>query len=356
MVESIKSVPPEWGKHQGTWMSWPFGDDIWFDRLAEVRREYGALVRTILEFEPVRLVVKDSECRESIQKHLGDLPRLSLFSSDLDDVWIRDNGPIFTERYFRDQLPMVPDQKDGRELVATCWGFNAWGGKYPFAKDRLIPEKVARWSGKPSVVVPMILEGGSLDHNGENVCLTTKQCLMSQTRNPNLSMEQIQEVLREHLGVQSVIWLNEGLEGDHTDGHVDTITRFVDSQTIVHSMAHDPADPNWAYMEENMQILQQHSLNRVANGLPPFKIVPLPLPQKKRYLPDGTRMAPSYANFYVANGVVVVPQYGDPQDTVALGILKSCFSRHKVIGLSSEAIILGGGSFHCLTQQEPSLL
>ncbi len=332
-------------------MSWPFGDDIWFDRLADVRKEYAALVRTILKFEPVHLLVKDALCRESIEQHLGSPPGLTLFATDLDDVWIRDNGPIFTI-----QSPGDSSQSRSAKLVASCWEFNAWGEKYPFSKDRLVPEKVARWSGKPLALGPMVLEGGSLDHNGSNIGITTKQCLLSPTRNPGLSPEQIEKILREHLGVQELIWLNQGLEGDHTDGHVDTITRFVDGSTIVHSMAHDREDPNWEFMSENFAILKQDGLERASAGKATFRIVPLPLPQKKRYLEDGTRLAPSYANFYIVNGAVVVPQYGDPQDAAALSILKDCFPRHQVLGLSSEAIILGGGSFHCLTQQQPAVL
>ncbi len=329
------TYPPEWAPHESTWMSWPFDDDMWFGHLKDVRLEYQALVEAISEVEHVHLVVRDEEARASALSHLGKRQNITLHSRPLDDVWMRDNGPIFV--------------RTAQGIALTDWKFNAWGEKYDWLKDNEIPKYVAEYLNMPSIRIDCIMEGGSLEVNGNGLLITTEQCLLSPKRNPKLEKKDIEEILGKYLGVKETIWLKEGLEGDHTDGHIDTITRFASDSVVLTSVCFDQSDRNYRTMTDNLQVLQSY---RTKEGLS-LNVVELPLPKNKLYLPDGLRLPPTYANFYIANGLVIVPQYNDPSDQKALGIIKEVFPTRKVIGLKSRAIINGGGSFHCLTQQQP---
>lgn len=340
------AMPPEWALHSATWMSWPFDDEMWHGHLREVRREYAQFVRKLSQFEPVHLLVRDAEARASASEALQGVQRVQMHELPLDDVWLRDNGPIFVTR---------PEKAEGGSSVLppvamVNWEFNAWGDKYDWSQDNEAPEAISRILDLPYFENAMIMEGGSLDINGEGVCLTTEQCLLSPKRNPHASRADIEKALYDFLGQKQIVWLKLGLEGDHTDGHIDTITRFASADTVLHSSCLDRSDINWQRMEENKEILQGV---RLADGRS-LKVIDLPLPQKRLELADGTRLPPTYANFYIANGAVLVPQYGDPQDEAALSILRQAFPRHQVIGLASRYIITGGGSFHCLTQQQPA--
>jgi agmatine deiminase len=193
------------------------------------------------------------------------------------------------------------------------------------------------------------MEGGSLDVNGNGVALTTKQCLLSKMRNPNLTQIDIEQYLKSYLGINKLIWLENGLEGDHTDGHIDTIVRFVNANTIVYSIAEDQNDLNYVTMKQNLEILKKAT--DVSGNF--FNLVPLILPKNKMKI-EGKRLPCTYANFYIGNGFVVVPTYDDPNDANALKTLETVFPEHKVIGLKSKYIISGGGSFHCVTQQQPA--
>jgi agmatine deiminase len=255
---------------------------------------------------------------------------------NLNDVWFRDNGPIFVT---------------GPSGVAlTDWRFNAWGGKYaPWDDDDRAPAAVARTLGMRRFAVPVVMEGGSLDVNGEGVCLTTRSSLLEPNRNPGMSEAELEAVLAEYLGVRRVVWLQEGLEGDHTDGHVDTFARFTDDRTIVCSVEEDEDDPNHASMARNLADLRA----LVNEQGTPYRVVPLPLPRRRMEL-EGKRLPLTYANFYVGNGFVVVPTYDDPNDATALSILRPVFPGRAVIGLPAAHLITGGGAFHCVTQQQPS--
>ncbi len=335
------SVPPEWSPHAATWTSWPFDDALWEGQLAAVRDEFTALVATVARFEPVVLNVRDEETEADARTRLGahnaPLDNITFHRVLLNDVWFRDNGPIFV-------------RNTAGEVALTDWGFNAWGKKYaPWDNDDRAPEKVAKTLAMKRFTVPVVMEGGSLELNGQGVLLTTQSCLLSQQRNPNLSETDLEAVLRANLGVRHVVWLAGGLEGDHTDGHIDTIVRFTDDQTIVCAVAEDKEDANFGPMQRNLTHLK--SLHDHEGE--PYTVIELPLPKKRRDF-AGVRLAPSYANFYVGNGFVVVPQYGDDNDALALEILTPLFPGREVIELSSRALITGGGSFHCVTQQQPA--
>lgn len=333
-------MPAEWARHTATWMSWPFDEEMWHGKLDEVRTEYSQFVKTIARFEPVHLLVRDAEARATASSMLKGVDNVTLHEVPLDDVWLRDNGPIF----------VLPQSRSGG-LRATNWEFNSWGEKYEWALDNQVPPFITSKTATPRYDISVVMEGGSLDVNGKGVCLTTRQCLLDEMRNPIMCRKDIEKVLRDFLGINQVIWLNLGLEGDHTDGHVDTITRFVDEETILTSVTGDTNDVNYERMQENLTILRAA---RTPDGNP-FRVIELPLPTKRLELSDGKRLPSTYANFYICNGAVIVPQYGDPMDERALKIIAECFPGRETIGLKSRYIITGGGSFHCLTQQQPAI-
>ena len=334
-------MPPEWAPHAATWTSWPFDDALWEGQLEAVRDEFAELVATIARYEPVYLNVRDkgaeADARARLEALGAPLENVTFHHVPLNDVWFRDNGPLFV-------------QNAQGQVALTDWGFNAWGGKYaPWDDDDRAPAAVARTLGMKRFTLPVIMEGGSLELNSRGVCLTTRSCLLSQQRNPELGETDLEDVLELALGVKHLVWLAEGLEGDHTDGHIDTIVRFTDDRTIVCVVAEEEADANYEPMQRNLTLLK--SL-RDHEG-EPFNVIELPLP-KDRLDFGGVRLPPTYANFYVGNGFVVVPQYGDDNDARALSILTPLFPGRAVIGLPSRALITGGGSFHCVTQQQPA--
>ena len=361
------AMPPEWAPHAATWTSWPFDDELWVGHLDGVRREFADLVATIARFEPVILNVRDheaeSDARTRLAAAVGHLPgggsgaeaggenttavldNITFNRLQLNDVWFRDNGPLFVQENIRDGSS---DGVPGR-VAATDWGFNAWGMKYsPWDDDDRAPAAVAARLGMRRFAVPAIMEGGSLEINGRGVCLTTRSCLLEPNRNPDLSADEIEQLLRDYLGITQLIWLEDGLEGDHTDGHIDTIVRFSDDDTIICSVEPRQDDPNHATMARNFEQLQGL---RTRSG-EPYRIVELPLPLRRMEL-EGQRLPPTYANFYLGNGFVVVPQYDDANDALALDILRPLFPGREVIGLRASSLITGGGAFHCVTQQQP---
>ena len=331
------AMPPEWEPHAATWMSWPSDDELWFGHLAPVRAEFADLIRTVARYEPVHLLVRDDESETDARTRLGAAD-VTYHRVPLNDVWLRDNGPLFVRR----------GEGEGTQVSLVNWRFNAWGGKFHAEQDDRVPEYVAGYLGMAHWDRPEVLEGGALEVGGGGVALTTRSCLLTPTRNPGLGEEAYAALLRDTLGVEALHWLGEGLENDHTDGHIDTITRFTGPGTIVTSVEPDPHDPNHGPMTANLERLR----GLRAPGGEAFEIVELPLPAHRLEGAEG-RLPPTYANFYIGNRFVVVPQYGDPRDEEALELLRPLFPGRDVIGLSSRAIIEGGGSFHCVTQQQP---
>jgi agmatine deiminase len=325
-------MPAEWQPHESTWMAWPHDDEQWIGMLEPVRREFTTLVSTIARFEPVNLLVADDESERDARERLS-AAAVRLYRVPHQDVWLRDSGPIFVART--------------EDLLLVDWEFNGWGGKYPAALDNQIPTHIARLLGSGPLYQPgIVMEGGSLEVNGQGLALTTKQCLLAPTRNPRLGQRAIESALEQYLGIREVEWLAEGLEGDHTDGHIDTITRFIDERTIVTSICEDTSDPNHVALADNLERL------RVMADRRGFRLVELPIPTGRVEF-EGERLPLTYANFYVVNGGVVVPVYGKAEDARALEVLRPLFPNREVVPIASTALITGGGSFHCVTQQQP---
>ncbi len=341
------AMPAEWTPHAATWTAWPYDDEKWLGYLEPVRQEFAAFVNTLARFEPVRLLVNDEESEQDARARLSG--SIQFHRIPHDDLWLRDSGAIFVTR-----PPQSPDPFSSRwekggavklpSVAPINWEFNGWGGKYSAEQDNQLPVRMAGILGAQLFHAGIVLEGGALEVNGQGVGITTRQCLLAPSRNPGLNEEELEGYLSRYLGIDHLVWLGEGLEGDHTDGHVDTITRFTSLTTIVTAVCPDQDDPNHRPLQENLEILR---------SLGVFLVVELPLPRNPVWLDAQTRLPLTYANFYIANGVVLVPTYGDPNDARALEILRPLFPGREVIGLSSRALITGGGSFHCATQQQP---
>jgi agmatine deiminase len=338
-MSAFYHMPAEWSSHAATWCAWPYDDIYWRGQLNGVRDELAVFFAAIASVEPLNLLVHDGEteadARSRLQLINAPLDAITFHRLPYNDIWLRDSGPTFVTA------------ETGP--IGINWQFNAWGDKFPWDLDNEIAPQIIGLVGADREDVDIVMEGGSLEVNGEGTLLTTRQCLLSPMRNPNLSEADLTIVLMKTLGVHQVIWLDEGLEGDHTDGHIDTITRFIDAQTIVTSICTDPTDTNFKPMQANLNHLRSV---RDDQGQP-VRIVELPLPQLRREF-DGDRLAMSYANFYIANDRVIVPLYDDPNDAKAVQILQDCFPDREVIGLMSKALVTGGGSFHCITQQQPA--
>jgi len=333
-------MPAEWRPHAATWTSWPADDALWEGFLDAVRGEFTGLVTTLSRFEPVVVNVTGEEAEADARRRLeladAEMARVRFHRVPLDDAWFRDNGPTFVV--------------DGYGRVAlTDWRFNAWGGKYAFERDDRAPAAVADHLGMRRFAFDVVLEGGAIEVNDEGVLLTTRSCLLTPTRNPQLDEADHEALLRAGLGIRHVVWLDDGLEGDHTDGHVDTIARFAGDRTIVCAVTDDATDTNYEPTQRNLATLR--GLTTVDGA--PYRVVELPLPKARISLGD-RRLAASYVNWYVADGVVVVPTYGDEHDERALEIVRPLFPGRAVVGLPAQALITGGGAWHCVTQQQPS--
>ena len=262
----------------------------------------------------------------------------SFTTTPTNDAWCRDHGPIFVNR---------SDAEDGEQAIVN-WGYNAWGGKYPpFDLDDRVPSRIGSEYDLEVVTPGMILEGGSIDVNGEGSLLTTEQCLLHPNRNPSLDRAEIERRLRDNLGVRNILWLGEGIVGDDTDGHVDDITRFVAADTIVTALEDDPNDSNYGPLQANLTRLKKM---RDQSGKP-FNLMTLPMPAPVVH--DGVRLPASYANFYVGNEVVLIPGYDSERDSLAAAILQDCFPTRRIAVVDCTELVWGLGAFHCLTQQWP---
>jgi agmatine deiminase len=334
-------MPAEWERHEAVWLAWPHNSET-FPRHSEVEDAYVAFIQAIHTSERVDLLVPGPVIHRKVRfrlKEAGvDLAKVVLHTMDYRDVWIRDYGPTFVVNRAMHRTAMVK------------WEFNAWGGKYEdLAADIKIPLQMNRRLEMPVFSPGIILEGGSIDANGRGTILTSRQCLLNPNRNPTLSPEEIEELLKEYLGAVAVIWLNDGIVGDDTDGHIDDIARFVSPSTIVCAYEEDPADPNHAPLRENYEILRD-ALDQDGN---PFTVVKLPMPAP--VIVGDQRYPASYTNFYIGNTTVVVPLFSDPRDQEALGILTKLFEGRTVTGVDARAMVEGFGTFHCATQQHPGV-
>lgn len=337
-------MPAEWEPHRATYMTWPHNLETWPGKFDPVPAQYAAVVAGLSHFETMRVLVKDAaaadQARTLLQNADARLDRVEFLTFQTNDSWIRDYGPIFVVR---------DDPSGARTQLALDWKFNSWGEKYgPYELDDVIPRRLAAHFGFDSLEVPIVMEGGSLDVNGAGSLLTTESCLLNPNRNAGLSREEIEEYLRVYLGVSNILWLGDGIAGDDTDGHVDDLARFVSRDTIVTVVEDDPADDNYRPLAENLERLREM---RDQDGRP-FRIETLPMPPAFHH--EGQRLPASYANFYVANGAVMVPIFGCPSDERALAVLSRLFPGRKVLGFPCLDLVWGLGTIHCLSQQHPA--
>jgi agmatine deiminase len=337
-------MPAEWESHQGTWLTWPRSDGISFpDQYETIPPILARFITELTRVEEVYINVWNAEMEAWVRRMLTDLHtplgRVFFHHFPSYEPWCRDHGPVF----------LVRDLGGQHERAVVDWGYNAWGAKYPpYDLDDAVPQHVAKLRGLPLFSPPMILEGGSIEVNGAGTLLTTESCLLNPNRNPNLSKSEIEQHLRDFLGVTKILWLGEGIAGDDTDGHIDTLARFVNPTTIVIGVEEDIQDANYHYLQENWRLLRmcRDQDERL------FRVVKLPMPGMIEH--HGQRLPATYMNFYIANGLVIVPTFGRPSDGKALEILRKEMPDHNVVGLDSLALIWGLGSFHCLSQQEPA--
>jgi agmatine deiminase len=338
-------MPAEWEPHAATWLAWPHERTDWPGKFATIPWVYGEVVRQLARGERVRILVADAQTERSASRLLAragaDLAQVDFHRVPTDRSWTRDFCPLFVRR-------------DDGDVALTNWRFNGWA-KYPnWKRDDAVPDRLARslarrqW--KPCLGARrIVLEGGSIDVNGRGTLLTTEECLLDsvQARNPGMSRAEIEAVLGEYLGIRKVLWLGRGIAGDDTHGHVDDLARFVAPSTVVTASEEDPTDVNYEPLRENRERLA--SMTDQEGGA--LRVVTLPMPAPVVF--DGQRLPASYANFYIANAVVLVPTFNDPRDREALGTLATLFPTRQVVGIHAVDLVLGLGTLHCMTQQEP---
>jgi agmatine deiminase len=342
-----RRMPAEWEAHAATWLSWPHDRDTWPGVFDRVPAAWGAMARALRADEEVRILSRDERMDLEIRAALeGDLAGVRLVRVPTADVWVRDYGPIFV---FEEEGASAASAAAGAEkLVITDWIFNAWGGKYPWmCADSAVPRRLGELFGFPVVEVGTVLEGGSIDVDGEGTLLTTESCLLAPTRNPGLDRAGIERRLREFLGARAVVWLGEGIAGDDTDGHVDDLCRFVAPGRVVTAVERDARDENHRPLAENRERLQGV---RDAAGRR-LEVVELPMPPPLFH--DGARSPASYANFYIGTGSVLVPTFACERDAEALGILADLFPGRRVLGIDCRDVVAGLGAIHCVTREEP---
>jgi len=336
-------MPAEWAPHRGTWLSWPHNEATWPGRFEPVPGIFAAMVRELARGEDVHINVTGPNMEENVRALLAqqqaDLGRVRFHHNPTNDAWCRDHGPIFLER-----------SVDGRpEQAIVDWDYNAWGGKYPpYDLDDVVPTRIAKELGLRVFHPGIVLEGGSIDVNGRGTLLTTEACLLNPNRNPALTRVQIEQYLCDYLGVSRILWLGDGIVGDDTDGHVDDLTRFVNSTTVVTVVEDDPADENYEPLQENLQRLRSMK-DQDGAGLR-VELLPMPRP----LFHDGQRLPASYANFYIANGLVLLPGYDPGRDGQARATLEHLFPDRRVVVIDCTDLVWGLGAFHCVTQQWPA--
>jgi agmatine deiminase len=337
-------MPAEWEPHAATWLAWPHNEETWPQRLAQVEGIYLQMMAALLPHERVHLLVNDNATANRVAQQVAapvsHVNQLVLHRCPTVDAWLRDSGPTFL-------TPTHTGMSPATALVD--WQFNAWGNKYPeLISDNQLPRRLAELLALQRFDPGIILEGGSIDVNGLGSCLTTEQCLRNPNRNPHLSQADIERYLHDYLAVRHVIWLGEGIAGDDTDGHVDDVARFVNPTTVVCALTDDPLDINYTVLQENFRRLQAAT----DQDGHPLQVIPLPMPGP--LWADDDPLPASYANFYIANGVVLVPTYQHCNDQLALDVLQRLFPQRQIIGIPCESLVWGLGAIHCVTQQQPA--
>ncbi len=340
MTQATVQQPAEWERHSACWLAWPSHGHLWQENLAPAQAELAALCVAIAEQggEALELLVQDAAAEAQARAALAPvLEKVRFHQVPVGDIWLRDTAPIFV-------------REGAGALGAACFRFNGWGGKYVLPGDDQVAGRVAALSGAPKRVHDWILEGGSIEADGEGTLLTTRQCLLNPNRNPGLDEAALEAALRRDLGAEKVLWLDEGLLNDHTDGHIDTLARFVAPGVVVCMESREAGDPNAATLD---RLAADLAASTDARGRR-LRVVRIPSPGV--LLDDeGEPMPASYVNFYLGNRSVVVPTYGTPFDEAAVAALAALFPGRRVVGRSARAILSGGGAFHCITQQQPEV-
>ena len=323
-------MPAEWEPHEATWLAWPHEKSDWPGKFEPIPWLYGEIVRHLARVERVRIITEqESMVRRILRKCGANLAAVEFFDYPTNRSWTRDFCPLFVKN---------------RGIAMTHWRFTGWAKYENFAHDAAIPELIARDLGLECIETGLVLEGGAIDVNGAGRLLTTEECLLSevQARNPGLSRRALEAALKKFLGASEVIWLNRGIAGDDTHGHVDDIARFTAVDTVVAAVEPDRSDLNHEPLRENLARLKSRG---------DLRVVALPMPEPVYFA--GQRLPASYANFYIANGLVLVPVFGDKSDSVAVNTLARLFPDRQVIGIYARDLVLGLGTLHCLTQQQP---
>ncbi|MEP6849082.1 MAG: agmatine deiminase family protein [Acidobacteriota bacterium] len=339
-------MPAEWEPHEAIWLGWPHNASDWPGKIAAIHFVYCEIVRNIVRSEKARILVNDERHEAKARKYLTQagvgVDNVDFFRIPTNRGWTRDTGPIFV--------------RSGKETAVAGFKFNAWTKYEDHNLDTRIAEKLAKKLKKNYLPVshndkPFVLEGGAIDVNGRGTLITTEECLLDekvQVRNPGVSRKEYEKVLKKSLGAKNVLWLNKGIAGDDTHGHVDDLCRFVNERTVVLCRESDPNDANYKLLEENRERAESFKLENGAKLSVEF--LPMPSPVVYR----GQRLPASYANFLITNSSVLVPTFNDPNDRVALGILAELFPARTVTGIHAGDLVWGLGTLHCLSQQQPS--
>ena len=333
--------PAEFHPHIATWLSWPHKEASWPGKINTIYPYYSQFVKYLAESELVRINVNDAAMKAFAEGHLRNagvnMTQVEFYIHPTNDAWCRDHGPAFLINPNAEQKKVVVD-----------WNYNAWGGKYPpFDQDDVIPTHIGRHFNLPVYYPGIIMEGGSVEFNGKGALLTSTCCLLNENRNPHLDREQLETYLSDFYGVDQVLWVDEGIVGDDTDGHIDDTIRFVNEDTVLTVVESNKEDENYELLQQNLRQLKQM---RLLNGKQ-LNVIELPMPDA--VIHEDQRLPASYANFYISNKHVIVPTYRCQNDDKALQIIAESFKDRDVVGIDSTEIIWGLGSFHCLSQQEP---
>lgn len=340
-------LPAEWETHEATWIGWPFNKEDWPGKFSPIPYVFAEIVKKLVEGEQVYIIIRDEKHKKSainILRKVGvDLSQIILVEQKTDRNWLRDSSSFF-----------VKDQNQKVQLVR--FQFNAWAKYKNFKLDQKIPFTISRVLQKKLIDAVyndnlVVLEGGAIETNGQGTIITTEECLLdekTQTRNPGFTKKDYEKVFEKYFGCKNIIWLNKGIVGDDTHGHIDDVCRFVNSNTVVLCIEKKPDDENYKILQENKEILQTAKLEDGSK----INFVELPMPEPLYF--EGQRLPASYANFYISNKYVLVPTFNDPNDRIALGILSQFFPERKVVGIHSVDLVWGLGTIHCLTHQQPA--
>lgn len=336
-IDDLKDFfqPAEWTPHKSTWTAWPAAEDLWLEEIEPAQEQFTKMLEHLAPSETINLLVANEKAKKEAQSFLKH-SSINFIDIPYGDIWLRDTAPIFLK------------SKNLNKKAMVRFKFNGWGGKYIFPYDNEVSQKIADKVDFPFYQAPLVFEGGSIDVNGQGLALTTRECLLNKNRNPGLSQIQIEELIKKTLGIEKLLWLNQGLLNDHTDGHIDNIARFVSPTKVLCMKPSGNNDPNTeAYSEIYRDLCKMSDVQGQS-----LEIVQIPSPGKIKDR-NGEIIPASHMNFYIANETVIVPTYESIYAREALAMIAECFPDRKTVGLRANAIITGGGSFHCITQQEP---